>query len=136
ARQLFHFVAVRFPDSNRVRQVRKNSILIFNLNWTIPTLAECALVTFAGSDALNQINRRAIRQRDLLLAAADAQDRLRRVVNYLNNSGQRFPRVAVPRMTLAAQENMRRAEILNELRRDSFKPLRNDSGVRSQALKC
>ena len=60
------------------------------LDFAKAALAKRALITFTRSQALDQIDRRAKRQRHLLLPATDTQHRLRCALNHVENSGERF----------------------------------------------
>src|SRR5204863_7683934 len=76
-----------------------------------------AFVTFAGFESLHQSHLRAVSQCDLLMATTNAENRLARLLDYFKNSGERLRRVLIPRMTLSAQDDVRRAQTANSLER-------------------
>src|SRR5207244_4416098 len=93
-RQLLDLVTVRLPNGEGFRQAAKDRVIGcafgVKLDFAKAALAKRALITFARSQALDQIDRRAKRQRHLLLPATDTQHRLRCALNHVENSGERF----------------------------------------------
>src|SRR5438874_13715991 len=101
SRQLFYFVAMRFPHGEGSRQSLKQLIRIcrIQLYAAESALAKCAFVTLARRDSLNQINSRSECQGDLLMTATDAQNRLARFANHIKDSGEIASLILAPRMT-------------------------------------
>ena len=78
--------------------------------------AKRAFVSLARRNPLNQINPCPESQGYLLLAAANAQNRFGRLANHVENSGQRLAFVFMPRVALAAENNVRRRRASSQTR--------------------
>src|SRR5947208_834985 len=120
SRQLFYFVAMRFPHREGSRQALKQLIRIcrIQLYAAESALPKRTFVTLARRDPLNQTNPRSEGQGDLLMTAADAQNRLTRFANHIKDPGEIASLILVPRMTLTAEDDVRRRECFYKLGRD------------------
>src|SRR2546423_1653112 len=104
------------PDGDRGRHTLEQTIAsVFDRKKAALTFG--AFVTFAGFESLHQSHFCAVSQCDLLMTTTNAENRLARLLDYFKNSGERLRRVLIPRMTLSAQDDVRRAQTANSLER-------------------
>ena len=109
--QFFDFVEVGMPDDYAKGQLPKEPSAI-RLDFEKASLAFGSFVSMSRFETSHQANRSTKSERNLLVAAAYAKEWLRRVVNYLEDSGKQPCRVLIPGMALAAQDNVRGLELL------------------------
>src|SRR6185369_11065291 len=86
-------------------------------------------------DSSHQPDFSTVSYRDLLMTATDTKDRLARLFDHFENSGQRSGRILIPRMTLPAENDVRRTETANSLERHVLKWLNEDLEPGNQTAK-
>ncbi len=86
----------------------------------VAALAFCARITLPRLEPPHQSDGRAKRQRHLLMPAANAQHRLRCLLDYFKHTGERAGRITVPGMTLATEDNVGRLKRLDAFEGDGM----------------
>src|SRR3954468_12339384 len=76
-----------------------------------------------------------MRNTDLLVTATYTEDRLARLFDDVEHSGQRPRRILIPRMTLPAQNDVRRTQTANSFERHVLKWLDEDLEPGNQTAK-
>ena len=107
--EFFDFVVVGLPDGDAAGEALKDSLAVgFHIEEA--ALAQATPVACGvWFEPLDNIHACAVAEGNLLMAAADAQDGLRRVAYDVKDSDKRRVGVVIPRVALAAQDDVRRA---------------------------
>src|ERR1043166_2908650 len=85
-----------------------------------------AVVTFTRLDSPHQSDLRAIGQCDLLMTTTDSEYWLTRLLDHRKHAGQRLRRVHLPRMTLPAENDVRRFQTAHSFKRYMVKRFDED----------
>src|SRR6266850_7892844 len=109
------------PNGDLGRQLLEQAVpcgYTDDINSEVTAFAFRSFITFARFQPRHQINWSAKRQSNLLVAATNTKRRLQSFLYDVNYAGQRLRWVHVPGMTLATQNDMRRAKRIDALERN------------------